>query len=405
MDHIPVEETAYLDKRLAKGRPFKNRMKMPERIADYQLLLEKLEDSEAKLSSKTATVGFDGFIDMITRVVRSKTPQSTRYFETIAEFGEYTSQQGRNNFSIELDEVITKIGGNMPITANAIGCLGAKVECIGSLGFPFPHPLFTSMSPNCRLHSFADPGTSQILEFKDGKIMLANIGKLNKIEWNFINETIGEDLIKKSFTKADLIALLNWSELDNSTAIWEGLLRDVLSPSEPQRHKPIGFFDLSDCSKRSTKAIHHMLELLQSFSKYWRVHLSLNLNESKLIYKVIADSNGKDDPAYVAQTIQRHLKIDTVVVHFSTQALSAGVDGEFRKESEFIKNPTISTGAGDNFNAGYCCARLLEMNSDLCLLAGHTTSHFYMQHGRSGSLKDVIAYVESKAAETERITP
>jgi hypothetical protein len=109
------------------------------------------------------------------------------------------------------------------------------------LGYPDIHPAFKQMPPNCRLYSFANPGASNVLEFKTGKIMLAEMKSLNSIEWEFIRDTIGPKTIVELFNSSDLIALLNWSELDNSTSVWKGLIADIM-PQLDVKKRPIGFF-------------------------------------------------------------------------------------------------------------------------------------------------------------------
>src|SRR5688572_9040520 len=239
------------------------------KVEESKHLINVIKNRAHELSAKTVTLGFDGFIDSVVKVIRYKDHQSpVSYFETPHAFGEYIEAKGEKNLSIELETLTTKLGGNMPIMANAIARLGPQVSCIGPLGYPDIHPVFRQMPSNCQLHSFANPGLSKVLEFKNGKIMLAEMGDLNKLDWNFIKDTIGIKTFLELFAKSDLISMLNWSELDNSTATWKGLLTDVLPKLTPSK-RPIGFFDLSDCSKRPDNSIREAMDLLNAFSDYW----------------------------------------------------------------------------------------------------------------------------------------
>ncbi|HEX6227087.1 MAG TPA: PfkB family carbohydrate kinase [Chryseolinea sp.] len=362
--------------------------------SDKRELIDLLRMRGPELSAKTVTLGFDGFIDSVVKVIRSKGDQHpVSYFNSPYAFGEYITAKGDKNLSIELETMTTKLGGNMPIMANAIAQMGPRVSCLGPLGYPDIHPVFRQMPPNCELHSYADPGITKVLEFRTGKIMLAEMGNLNNIEWSFIKETIGIKTFLELFTKSDLISLLNWSELDNSTAIWKGLLDDVLPKATPSR-RPIGFFDLSDCSKRAESSIREAMNLLNAFSQYWNVVLSLNLNEAAIVCSVLTEKTaGEEDVGKMCEQIFASLKIDTVIIHSSKQAVARDSTLSIRKTT-FIKDPIISSGSGDNFNAGFCIGKLLGLETAMSLELGHATSSLYMLSAHSPSVKQVLEFLE-----------
>jgi len=92
------------------------------------------------LKSKKATAGFDGFIDTLVKIIKSKQPkQPPSLFNRIREFGDYVVEKSASSFSLEAEEVSIKLGGNMPIMANAMAMLGVNVNCVGALGYPQPH--------------------------------------------------------------------------------------------------------------------------------------------------------------------------------------------------------------------------------------------------------------------------
>lgn len=355
--------------------------------------LETIADRMPSLNTKAATLGFDGFIDYISKVVRQKANDGDAYFESMKEFGEYILGKGDKSFSIELDGLTTKLGGNVPITANALAHLGAKVACIASLGYPDIHPAFKAMPSNCKLYSFANPGISNLLEFQSGKIMLAEMKTLNAITWEFVKETIGVNTIADLFRNSDLIALLNWSELDNSTAFWKGILKDVM-PKLPSDQRSIGFFDLSDCSRRNTLSIKEALDLIKSFSNWWNIALSLNMNEAMIVHSVLSDAK-ETDQRKLCEDIHLKLDIGTVVIHNSKEAVARDKGGLCSMKSFPLTDPAIATGAGDNFNAGFSSGMLLDLDTELCLALGHATSALYMRSGRSPSANDVLRFLSN----------
>ena len=96
-------------------------------------LLQKLQSIQP--GGFTAAAGFDAVTDQVSRVIRGVRPDGTKeYFRSIAEFAEYLSEKSGLSASLELETVCEKIGGNMAIYANALGCLGVRVRCAGSFG-------------------------------------------------------------------------------------------------------------------------------------------------------------------------------------------------------------------------------------------------------------------------------
>src|SRR5258706_6941693 len=191
-------------------------------------LADSIRHKEQLLATKKVTAGFDGFIDTLAKIIRSKEQQSIDFFNKIKEFGNYILEKEGSSFSLELQEISIRHGGNMPIMANALGQLGVQVNCIGALGYPQIHTAFKSLSPNCRFYSFAEPGTSAAYEFNDGKIFLASMGKLNITGWNEIKSRIGLETLIQLYKECDLISIVNWSEIDSSSEIWKGILKDIL---------------------------------------------------------------------------------------------------------------------------------------------------------------------------------
>lgn len=353
--------------------------------------LQKIISQNAhRLAGKHVTLGFDGFVDAVFKVIRLKDQRGTSYFESVAEFGKYTLKKGAGNFSLELEELTTKLGGNMPIMANALASLGTDVSCIGAMGKPSLHPVFKPLSEKASLHSFADPGLTTAMEFNEGKILLAQMTSLNKVDWSSIMGTFDLDLLVKLFTHRDLIGILNWSELHHSTSMWKGLLDDILPKTIASASKPVGFFDLSDCSKRSEVSIVEALDLLKAFSKYWRVVLSLNLNETREVYKALT-GNSFQLPRLesIGEKLIQRLEVDTLLIHHSKQALAFSLKEISKMNSTIINNPMLSTGAGDNFNAGFCAGLLMETDLQSSLGLGHAVANYYMQKGMSPTCADL----------------
>ena len=358
-------------------------------------LVNAIQNKKHLLTSKKVTAGFDGFIDAIIKIIKKKQPQKTSLFTTIKEFGNYILEKEGTSFSLELEEQNKKLGGNMPIMANALGQMGITVNCIGALGYPQADPIFKNLSSNCQLFSFTDPGISTAYEFKDGKIMLAQMAELNTTGWEKIKELIGIDILNRLYKESDLLCLLNWSEIDASTDIWKGLLKDILPVYSDKTKKQIAFFDLSDCSKRSKESIIESLALIREFASHAKVTLSLNKNESRIIYQSLFNKKSKKDLFFIGEKIFEKLAIESLVLHTAGEAIAFSHNEQVKVDSFFTREPKISTGAGDNFNAGFCAGQLLELDLESSLILANAVSGCYIRKAISPQLPDIIHFLEN----------
>ena len=356
-----------------------------------QHLIDYLRNKQNNPSANTATIGFDGFIDTIVKLVKHKdnAGQPTAYFNKMADWGNYILDKKASNFSVELQQRSIKTGGNMPNMAAALARLGIAVNCVGAMGYPVVDPLFSNMPAPCGRYSFAPPGVCQAIEFEDGKIMLAGMDELNKADWNTVKNRIPVATLIEIFDDARLIGMLNWGELAASTGFWNGLLQDILPFCAANKNK-LFFVDLSDCSSRTKEEALAALELLHSFSKYGKLILSLNHNESIFIHNNLFDTVIPDDDIKVfGENLFTRLGVDTLLLHNRHKAVAFRNNAFAEKNSFFIEAPKLLTGAGDNFNAGFCFAQLMDCHLEDSLLLAHLVSAHYIKNGENAGWDDL----------------
>ena len=108
----------------------------------------RLAAAAAQVPSLTAFVGLDGFVDEILHVV-DKRYDAVRFdrIPTIAAYAQRLAAAAGRSTNVELVNVLTKLGGNGPIMANALASLGLRVTYVGSLGWPALHPVFGPPPP------------------------------------------------------------------------------------------------------------------------------------------------------------------------------------------------------------------------------------------------------------------
>jgi sugar/nucleoside kinase (ribokinase family) len=81
------------------------------------------------------------------------------------------------------------------------------------------------------------------------------------------------------------------------------------------------------------------------------------------------------------------------MVHPVAEA-GAYLEGEYyHVQGPFTSKPRLTTGAGDNFNAGFCLGLMLKLKVEQCLALGKALSGFYVRQMRSPSWDELVDFV------------
>lgn len=344
-----------------------------------------------RVGELSAFVGFDGFVDEIVHAVdkRENAEVYTR-LPTIRSFADRVAAAAGKSTNIEMVNQRTKLGGNGPIMANAMASLGVKVTYVGALGYPNIHPVFQSFTTRANVHSISEAGHTDALEFEDGKVMLVKSAPLNDVTWANIQSRFGRDKFEAQFSGADLVGFVNWTMIPYMSDFWEAIAAEIC-PRLGGRRRTI-FFDLADPQKRPAADIARALELISKFQAFFDVIFGMNEKESVEVGEVIGIPIPERTPeglSELGRQINARLKLDTVVIHPVTYALATSRGAVDVVEGPVIRKPLITTGAGDHFNSGFCLGKLLGLDNARSLLAGVTTSGFYVRTGQSPTVADL----------------
>src|SRR5215510_2530158 len=88
-------------------------------------------------------VGFDGFVDTIIHVVKTRhSPVKYDRYDTMRDWAQRIDAASGISANFEMMTQMVKLGGNGPIMANALDAFGFRVGYIGNLGKPAIHPVF-----------------------------------------------------------------------------------------------------------------------------------------------------------------------------------------------------------------------------------------------------------------------
>lgn len=338
-----------------------------------------------RAAGRRVTVGFDGFIDTIARpVVCTATADApAQYFASIPDFGQYLVEHGGKSCSIALHVERRQLGGNLPHLSHAAGVLGLDVSCVGMLGLPEIDPVFSDLP--CKLYSFAPAGDATALEFADGKVFLAADPVPSTDPWQDVCAHVPQ--AARLFGEAELIALVNWSELDLSQALWQAVFDHAVAP-QPTDFSRFAFFDLCDCTRRSAEQLHEVLRLLGCFATRRTVVLSLNENEALDCGRKVL--GGLDDLSALAAALAGQYGIQQVLIHTIRETILHTPDGLTREGTRFVAQPRISTGAGDHFNGASCFALLAGLSDRERVHFASVFASVYVAKGSTPTLGEVL---------------
>lgn len=352
------------------------------------LLKQTINKFENNKKKKHFLIGFDGFVDEIIHVVdKRNNPDDYDRITHINSFAERIASGAGLSANIELVPVQTKLGGNGPIMANAILSQGHNVSYIGAIGNDTIDPVFEEFADNCRtVVSLTEPGHTDALEFYDGKIMLGKMHNLVEVSIENLLKKLPEQDLTKLLSETDMLAFTNWTMLSNLN----GIIEKFGSIISDLPNKPRVFIDLADPRKRTNKDIRDVLSVLSNLP--CDTILSMNLSESTIISLVLGIKEDEILPR--AMQIRESTGIHGIVIHPLNGAAIAHEKESMWIEGPYTQKPKLTTGAGDNFNAGFCNAWIAGFDPGQCLLMGVCTSGFYVRNGRSPSHQELLGFMK-----------
>jgi hypothetical protein len=227
--------------------------------------------------------------------------------------------------------------------------------------------------------------------------MFSAVTQLAEFDPAMLDKVLADGTYLRSCQQARLIALTDWTLYPHMTACWRKLQTEVYGKL---KHRPFYYLDLVDPTSRSEADIRGMIEAIPGFEKSGRTVLGLNGNEANVISRLLKLPVVQEEGEAVrnqAAGLREKLGISQVVIHCMKVAARADQQGAVVAEGPYCAHPKKSTGAGDRFNAGYCCGLLLNLSPMDCLLLGSACSGFFVRNARSASAPELGQFIESWA--------
>lgn len=350
---------------------------------------------------KHCFIGFDGVTDDIIGVVeRRENFDHYTLFDKMDGFGKRIEEASGRSCNFELILKRRKIGGNGPILANALveGC--HEITFVGTFGLPNEiEPLFQDLTKRCKKVIPLGPSAStQALEFSDGKILLGKLKAFEQATYANLLKQLPLPELQKEFEQCNLFVSANWTMLYGTSDIWRQLLKDVVPglSQRPAQNRRWLYIDLADPSKRPDVDLSEALMLLEKFSERFSVVLGLNAAEAKRIATVAGvnfEGGDKEKLLKTADALRTKLKMSIVALHSPHYAVAAGEEGSFDVDGPYCPKPRLATGAGDNFNAGFCNGLLHGFGIQEALLLAVATSGSYVREAKSPNISELANFL------------
>jgi len=360
-------------------------------------LVGKLENVKSDPIEKQVFVGFDGYIDKIQKAVKVRTKEKVEYYQTLTDFAKRIDMAAGKSGQVELVTQEIKIGGNAPIMSNALGALGIKSTCLGNAGYPNKHIEYENLHDKASVLSIGEPAETNALEFNDGKMILSELSTFRKINWEYVRDLIGLDIVTQHLSESSILALVGWCNPDHATDVWKGILNEVMPNYSG---KDLIFFDLADPTKKNKEDLLEVLNVINSFSKYGKVVLGINENETNKLFEILSaeypdNLSENDNLTAKGRFIYSVMNIEGLLIHPTDRSIMITSNDIIELEGFIIEEPKISTGGGDNLNAGFCLGYILGFSLEESMILGMATSGAYVKNGKSPDIQELISYLKT----------
>lgn len=340
-------------------------------------------ESPRSVSPGSCFVGFDGFVDEIAKAVDQRDETQRTDFSQIGRFAERIASFAGKSGNIELVVQQKKIGGNAPILAQSLVEGGQHVTLAALLDDPIFHPL----SVRCKkIYNLGSPGKSTAVEFLDGKVIFGKMEGMITLTAESILDQIPDFL--EELETCTLFASVNWTMLPAMNALWQILIETTLPKLSPK--KRIFFVDLADPAKRTDRDLLEGFRLIKEMGRFYEVYLGLNQREAERAASALNIVTHQMETMELAKTLKKAIGVNHVLIHSPLFAC----DGSYLVQTPYVKEPKLTTGAGDNFNGGYLNALLFGFAGQEALQFGAAAAGYYVRFGKSPSLEELALFLQ-----------
>jgi hypothetical protein len=257
------------------------------------------------------------------------------------------------------------------------------------------------MAALARCVSLCEPGYTDALEFADGKLMLGKHSSLTQVNAEQVRSVVGDAGLIQMMAPARLLGMVNWTMLTKMDGVWDYLIADIFPKLPPLQGgvRRMIFIDLADPEKRTRADLKAALDRCARFQQHADTVLGYNLKEAVQVCQVLGvDTTSDPESALlkISEQLRSRLGVHCVVIH-PRKGAAASSNGSPPAwfAGPFVREPKLSTGAGDNFNAGFCLGLLAGLPLPESLCAGTATSGYYVRNAHSPTIAQLADFCDN----------
>jgi hypothetical protein len=340
--------------------------------------------------------GFDGFIDRV-REMQTETNAGTERIESLEAVGTRILEAADAGASSTFGWRTTgrRAGGHVCHLSRAYDVLGYDPTLVGALGDPV-RPFFEETFGHLDHHSVGEPGLTDAVEFDDGKLLISEGGDVSGLDWNRLVEAVGVGTLSDALDGTRLFGIGYWAAVYGLPGIIDGL-RECVWPSlaDPPAHVIV---DPADIRRISPSGVERAADATGRLSAVTDTTLSANRVETQAMVEVLCDA-ATGDLVEDTRRLFRTLSVDRVVTHGVDRSCCVSADGATTVAVSPVNRPSITTSAGDHFNAGFSLGIIEGASEAAALVAGNAYARRFVDTGETPDYAELFDAVDTYPAQ------
>lgn len=336
--------------------------------------------------------GFDGYLDTV-RELSEERSTGTERITSLEVVGNRILEAADADSSLSFGWQTTgkRAGGHVCHLSRAYEKLGYEPTLVGTLGDPI-RPFIEERFGHLELHSLGETGTTDAVEFNDGKLMFSEAGEIDSLDWEHLMNTVGRETLADAIDGTRLLGIGYWAMIPGLPSILDGLRERVWPTlSDPPEHVIV---DPADVRRLSPDDLEAIVSASGRFATVADLTVSANRVETKAITEAVcgqADADQVENTRRVFDT----LDVDRVVSHGVEQSCCVSAAGTSTVAVEPLSEPALTTSAGDHFTAGFSLGLSEGVSESAALVVGNAYARRFVETGQTPDFEELYDAIES----------
>lgn len=334
----------------------------------------------ASPSGGKVVFGFDGYLDVV-RKMRQEASSGMEPITSLEVVGNRILEAVEADSSLSFGWQTTgkRAGGHVCHLSRAYDTLGYDPTLVGTLGDPI-RPFFEERFGHLDHHSLGEPGTTDAIEFNDGKLLITEGGDIESIDWDLLVDRVGLDTLADVLDGAQLLGIGYWAMIVGLPGILDGV-RERLWPTLADPPERV-IVDPADIRRLASDDVGTVADATDRLAAVADVTVSANRVETQALAEILCEQADKDIVGN-ARRLFDTLDVDRVVSHSVDQSCCVSADGTTRVSVEPVTEPALTTSAGDHFNAGFSLGLVEGLSESAALVSGNAFARRFVETGRT----------------------